>query len=109
MTTGDYLARMKAVGVKELKARLSEYLRYVKAGRSVLVADRGEVIAELRPLRGGRLDPRDAEPLDALAETGEITRAQRPKAGWRWRPKGLGLPAGTAQNLLDAVRGDRRD
>ena len=109
MTTGDYLARMKAVGVKELKARLSEYLRYVKAGRSVLVADRGEVIAELRPLRGGRLDPRDAEPLDALAETGEITRAQRPTAGWRWRPKGLGLPAGTAQTRLDAVRGDRRD
>ena len=26
---------MKAVGVKELKARLSEYLRYVKAGEPV--------------------------------------------------------------------------
>ena len=98
---------MKAVGVKELKARLSEYLRYVKSGRSVLVADRGEVIAELRPLRGGRLDPRETEPLDSLAEAGEITLAQRPKAGWRWRAKGLGLPAGTAQGLLDAVRGDR--
>ena len=98
---------MKAVGVKELKARLSEYLRYVKSGHSVLVADRGQLIAELRPLRGGRLDPRETEALDSLAEAGEITLAQRPKAGWRWRTKGLGLPAGTAQGLLDAVRGDR--
>ena len=98
---------MKAVGVKELKARLSEYLRYVKAGRSVLVADRGEVVAELRPLRGGQLAPPQTDPLASLAESGQITLARRPKAGWRWRTKGLGLPVGTAQSLLDAIREDR--
>jgi len=98
---------MKAVGVKELKARLSEYLRYVKSGRSVLVADRGEVVAELRPLRGGRLAPGQAEPLAALVEAGQITAPRRPKTGWRWRTKGLGLPAGSAQRLLDDVRSDR--
>ena len=35
---------MKAVGVKNLKAKLSEYLRAVKAGETLLVTDRDEVI-----------------------------------------------------------------
>jgi len=39
---------VKAVAVKELKNRLSSYLRDVKAGEVVLVTDRGQVIAELR-------------------------------------------------------------
>jgi antitoxin (DNA-binding transcriptional repressor) of toxin-antitoxin stability system/uncharacterized protein with PIN domain len=39
---------MKAVAVKELKNRLSSYLREVKAGEIVLVTDRGQVVAELR-------------------------------------------------------------
>ena len=38
---------MKAVGVKVLKAKLSEYLRLVKAGETVLVTERDEVVAEL--------------------------------------------------------------
>jgi len=40
---------MKTVGVRELKNRLSEYIRQVRAGESVLVTDRGEVVAELSP------------------------------------------------------------
>jgi len=40
---------MKAVGVRELKNRLSEYLRAVRGGEQVLVTDRGQVVAELRP------------------------------------------------------------
>ena len=39
---------MKAVGIRELKNRLSEYLRLVRHGEEILVTDRGEVIAELR-------------------------------------------------------------
>jgi prevent-host-death family protein len=39
---------MKTVGVRELKNRLSEYLREVRAGETVLVSDRGEVIADAR-------------------------------------------------------------
>jgi len=42
---------MKAVGVKQLKARLSEYLRLTKAGETILVTERDEVVAELRPAR----------------------------------------------------------
>ena len=38
---------MKTAGIRELKNRLSEYIREVRAGECVLVTDRGEVIAEL--------------------------------------------------------------
>lgn len=39
---------MRAVGIRELKNKLSEYVRLVEAGESVLVTDRGMVVAELR-------------------------------------------------------------
>ena len=38
---------MKAVGIRELKARLSHYVRNVERGEVVLVTDRGRVVAEL--------------------------------------------------------------
>jgi|SRR5579863_6335788 len=40
---------MKAVGIRELKNRLSEYVRHARSGEGVLVTDRGEVVAELNP------------------------------------------------------------
>lgn len=99
---------MKAVGIKQLKARLSEYIRLVKTGETVLVMDRDEVVAEMRPARH---QPRPAgdlpDILDALAASGELTRASVPKEGWTWKVSGLGLPAGTAQSLLDDLRADR--
>ena len=44
------------------------------------------------------------ELLEALAASGEITRAAQPKGDWTWRSRGLGLPSGTAQALLDELR-----
>jgi prevent-host-death family protein len=38
---------VKTVGVRELKNKLSQYLRLVRSGDSVLVTDRGEVVAEI--------------------------------------------------------------
>jgi len=40
---------MKAVGIRDLKNHLSEYIRLVRSGEDVLVTDWGEVVAELRP------------------------------------------------------------
>ena len=108
VTTGDYHGVVKVVGVKQLKARLSEYLRLVKTGEIVLITDREDVIAELRPAR--RQSPGGLsveEQLQALADAGEITRTSLPKGDWTWKPKGLGLPAGTAARVLDEVRRDR--
>lgn len=108
MTTSDYLRIMKVVGIKQLKARLSEYIRLAKAGETVMVTERDEVVAELRPAR--RQVPIAAD-LDALLETlsasGEVTRAAQRKGDWTWRSQGLGLPPGTAQAVLDEVRQDR--
>jgi antitoxin (DNA-binding transcriptional repressor) of toxin-antitoxin stability system len=99
---------MKAVGVKALKARLSEYLRMVKSGETILVTEREEVVAELRPARRQQPPAGDVdEALDALSERGEVTRAAVPKADWTFHSQGLGLPPGTAMKLLDDVRADR--
>jgi antitoxin (DNA-binding transcriptional repressor) of toxin-antitoxin stability system len=100
VTTGDYVGKMKVVGVKQLKARLSEYVRLVKAGETILVTDRDEVVAELRPARRQRR-------VESLAEAGEVTRASVPKLDWTWRVKGLGLPAGTAERTLGEIRAER--
>lgn len=42
---------MHSVGIKTLKNRLSEYVRAAAAGETVLVTDRGQVVAELVPPR----------------------------------------------------------
>jgi prevent-host-death family protein len=108
VTTSDYLRFMKAVGVKDLKARLSEYLRAVRAGETLLITDRTEVVAELRPATRRQLAPDSlTETLDALAESGDITRARAPKAAWHWKPVGLGLADGTAAAMVAALRNDR--
>jgi hypothetical protein len=45
--------------------------------------------------------------LETLAAAGEIIRAAEPKGNWTWRSRGLGLPAGTAQALLDELHEER--
>jgi antitoxin (DNA-binding transcriptional repressor) of toxin-antitoxin stability system len=64
---------MKTVGIRKLKHRLSEYLREVRAGESVLVTDRGEVIAELSPPGQVRPDPSVPAGLLQLARRGLLT------------------------------------
>jgi antitoxin (DNA-binding transcriptional repressor) of toxin-antitoxin stability system len=98
---------MKVVGIKQLKARLSEYVRLAKGGETVLVTERDEVVAELRPARrqtpaAGPLE----DVLEALAASGEVARAAQPKGRWSWRSRGLGLPPGTARSLVDESRQD---
>lgn len=61
------------VGTRELKNRLSHYLRRVReAGESIYVTDRGEVVAELRPVvKAGKRSER--EMLLALAAKDDLT------------------------------------
>lgn len=44
---------MKSVELRDLKNRLSEYVREVRSGEAVLVTDRSEIVAELIPPRQG--------------------------------------------------------
>jgi antitoxin (DNA-binding transcriptional repressor) of toxin-antitoxin stability system len=97
---------MKEVGLRELKNRLSEYVRQVRAGEGFLVTDRGIVVAELRP-PGSPPGPPDTPPgLYALARRGAATLGTPNEAALYPRlPRSL--PAGTAQRLLDFERGER--
>lgn len=85
---------MKTVGVRDLKNKLSEYLRRVRLGEIVLVTDRGEVVAELLPPGQGHGDPSVPAGLQLLAKRGLLT---------------LGAPAGTdLYPSLTRKQGERR-
>jgi prevent-host-death family protein len=59
------------VGTRELKNRLSHYLRRIRESREpIYVTDRGEIVAELRPVADAGVDD---EILLALAATGELS------------------------------------
>lgn len=59
------------VGTRELKTRLGRYLRLVRAGRTVIVTDRGRPVAELRPI--GRTGDDEESILQELAALGKVT------------------------------------
>lgn len=90
-----YDVHMADVGVRELKARLSEYLDRAEGGELVLVTERGRPKALLGPLPGrARLD-------EGLAE-GWITPASESGLGavTRWTSR---------QRVLDALAEDRSE
>jgi prevent-host-death family protein len=54
-----------SVGIRELKARLSLYLRQVKGGTTLLITERGKPIGRIVPLR-----PSLEERMEELAAAG---------------------------------------
>ena len=64
---------MRAVGLKILKNRLSEYVRMAAAGETVLVTDRDRVVAELGPPRPGRTAMADDALLADAVRNGWLT------------------------------------
>lgn len=104
VATSSYIAVMRAVGVKELKNRLSEYLRLVSAGETVLVTDRDRVVAELAPPRDHR------SPLLADSVLADAVRR-----GWLTPPVGAAeaapprLPVAKLKALLAELDEDRED
>ncbi|HLG08289.1 MAG TPA: type II toxin-antitoxin system prevent-host-death family antitoxin [Gaiellaceae bacterium] len=85
------------VGIRELKARLSEYLDRAAAGETIVVTDRGRAKAEIRPLSA------DAR-IEQLVREGRVTpprRAGLPSVAL------LGLEGKrTIAEVLDEDRGD---
>jgi prevent-host-death family protein len=63
------------VGARELKTRLGRYLNRVRLGDTIVVTDRSEPVAELRPI-GDTRDPGAAQ-LAKLAATGGLTLPTR--------------------------------
>ena len=64
---------MRAVGVKVLKNRLSEYVRLVESGETILVTNRDRVIAEIVPPREGRSPRIDDVELAEAVRSGLVT------------------------------------
>jgi len=88
------------VGARELKTRLGTYLRRVREGRTLVVTDRGEPVAELRPLPSDGSMP---SALLKLSTKGTLTLPTRDR-----------LPAfrpirSRGASVADAVSEDRKD
>jgi antitoxin (DNA-binding transcriptional repressor) of toxin-antitoxin stability system len=96
---------MRAVGLRVLKNRLSEYVRLAAAGETILVTDRERVVAELVPPREGRAPwATDALLADAVRR-GWLTPALGHASGPLPR-----RPVATLEDLLgelDEARSDR--
>lgn len=94
---------MRTVGLKVLKNRLSEYIRLVTGGETVLVTDRDRVVAELRP-------PQGRGPL-----TSDAMLAEAMRRGWLAAPLIVGegtpprAPVAPLAELLRQLDEDRED
>ncbi len=93
---------MHRIGVRELRQHASRYLALVKAGETVEVTERGELVALLAPPAGDR-SARDrmvaaGRLVPATGQTGRV-RSPRPV------PVAAGEP--TNQELLEAEREER--
>lgn len=65
---------MEEIGVRDLKAGLSEVLRRVGAGETVRVTLRGQAVADIVPVGGRRRE----EWLEKLIAEGRVTPSTRP-------------------------------
>ena len=100
-----HLVAMKISGVREIKNRLSAYLRMVENGERVAVTHRGRVVAELGP-------PTHTTEEEAHADLRRRARAGTVRLGAPNRPDvyprpSRRLPSRIVQDLLDEVRGER--
>jgi len=92
---------MMRTGIRELKNNLSRYVRRVEAGERIEVMHHGRVVAELVPPAGAA--PVARSRYDALLAAGLIRPAIEAGDPLAELPS-LGLPPGTAKQLIDADR-----
>jgi prevent-host-death family protein len=99
---------MRAAGIREIKDKLSEYLRLVAEGETVLVTDHGRVVAQLAPPPVYAPPPlSEDEALRRLAAAGKVRLPETriPSAG---EGPVKGVPAGLdVAALLADVRSGR--
>jgi prevent-host-death family protein len=101
---------MRAAGIRDIKNRLSEYLRLVAEGETVLVTDRGRVVAQLAPPPAyGTPAISEDRALARLAAAGKV-RLPRTKIPSPGEGAVAGVPHGLEIGaLLDEVRSEGRD
>ena len=99
------MAEVKTVGVRDLKNKLSAYLRELRAGVRILVTDRDTVVAELHE---PYFDRSSAEPANAVLSGWVRSGTVRLPAGEKQTllASDVRKPDGTALKLLDQDRGE---
>jgi antitoxin (DNA-binding transcriptional repressor) of toxin-antitoxin stability system len=95
---------MRAVGLKVLKNKLSEYVRFAAGGETVLITDRDRVVAELVPPASGRAPALDDAVLADLVRSGCLTPPLMPADGEVPR-----RPVARLASLLEELERDRED
>ncbi len=95
---------MRAVGIKELKNRLSEYVRLAASGERILVTDRDRVVAELVAPEPGRPQTASDAVLAKAARSGWLRPPVLPKGTIPER-----APAAPLSDLLAELDQDRAD
>ena len=93
---------MRAVGLKVLKNKLSEYVRAAAAGETVLITDRDRVVAELVPPSAGRATVLSDAALAEAVREGWLTPPLAPPG-----PPPASAPVAPLDELLDELRRDR--
>ena len=88
-----------------MNSRLSEYVRMAAGGETVLVTDRGRVVAELGPPRETRSPILADAMLAAAVRKGWLTPALSPGS----EPPRGGPPEAPLHELLGELEGDRSD
>lgn len=95
---------MKAVGIKVLKDRLSEYVKLASGGETILVTDRDEVVAELGPPQASRGANVSDAALAELIRSGVLSPATAPTA-----PMPARDPVLLLHSMLEMLDDDRAD
>jgi antitoxin (DNA-binding transcriptional repressor) of toxin-antitoxin stability system len=96
---------MRAVGIKELKNRLSEYVRIAAAGERVLVTDRDRVVAELIAPQAGTPETVADAVLAEAVRAGWLRPAVLPSG--EIPPRAPVAPLAEILRELDEDRGER--
>lgn len=96
------MAQRATIGVRELKTRLGGYLQSVRQGRTLVITDRGQPVAELKPLGASGTESAVLERLKAI---GAVTRLEnRPLAPFRpVRSRGPSLSEAIIEDRIDRV------
>ena len=93
---------MRAIGLKVLKNKLSEYVRLAARGETILVTDRDRVVAEIVPPREGRSEWIADARLAAMVREGVLRPPLVPRGTIPPRK-----PVGPTEELLRQLDEDR--
>jgi antitoxin (DNA-binding transcriptional repressor) of toxin-antitoxin stability system len=94
---------MASAGIRELKDNLSRYIRRIDAGERIAITAHGRIVAELVPPRAEAQGAPSR--FDELVAAGVIRPPLEAGDATEDWPE-IGLPPGTAAELIDADRGE---